>query len=199
MPVFVSTVKSGNKQSPYLMKIQHLPVFILLAALLLGAGCTGPSPANSGIGNGTALPSVNATNKPAETFTFEHLIGNAETNLSMGDSCYFETHTPIEFLNDLLMHPDLPVMVLDVPEGWITREDAGLLMQEIYSDEPAAPVVSAISSYWPFNQTSTVGNEALFLLEGYRTGKYPPDLCSLYYFKPNRTGMEIWWNDTGNG
>jgi hypothetical protein len=65
------------------------------------------------------------------------------------------------------------------------------------SDEPAAPVVSPISSYWPFNQTSTVGNEALFLLEGYRTGKYPPAFCSLYFFQPNRTGIRSWWNTYG--
>jgi hypothetical protein len=183
------------------MKIQFLTVVIVLAALLLGAGCTGSSPPDSGIGNGTALPSptATATNMPADTCTFEHLIGNAETHLSTGDSCYFETHTPIEFLEDLRMHPYQPVMVLDVPEGWITLEHAGLLMQEIDSEEPAAPVVSPISSYWPCNQTSTVGNEALFLLEGYRKGTYPPDLCSLYYFKPNRTEMETWWNTTGNG
>ncbi len=133
----------------------------------------------------------------ADTCTFEYLIGRSDTHLTTGDSCYFETHTPIEFLNDLRMHPDEPVMVLDVPEGWITREDAGLLRQEIDSGEPAAPVVSPVSSYWPYNQTSTVGNEALFLLEGYRTGRYPPDLCSVYYFNPNSTGMELWWNTTG--
>lgn len=180
------------------MKIQFLPVFIALAALLLSAWCITPSPPNSGIGDGTTLPSVTSANISADTCTFEHLIGKSETHLTTGDSCYFETHTPIEFLNDLRMHPYEPVMVIDVPEGWITPEDAGLLIQEIDSEEPAAPVVSPISSYWPGNQTSTVGNEALFLLEGYRAGRYPPNLCSLYYFKPNRTEMETWWNTTGN-
>jgi hypothetical protein len=97
-------------------------------------------------------------------------------------------------LNDLRMHPHQPVSVLDVPDGWITLHDAELLMQEIDSPEPAAPVVSPISSYFPFNQSSTVGNEALFLLEGYRNGKYPPALCSLYYFKPNRSEVRFWWN-----
>jgi hypothetical protein len=88
-------------------------------------------------------------------------------------------------------------MVLDVPEGWITFHDAELLMQEIDSTEPAAPVVSPISSYWPSNQTSTVGNEALFLLEGYRTGRYPPALCSVHYFKTNSTVARVWWNSSG--
>jgi hypothetical protein len=181
------------------MKILPFLSFILLAALLLASGCTGPSHAMPGTGNGTVFPSGTSTGTSADACTFENLIGNTEVHLSMGDSCYFRTHTPIEFLNDLRMHPNTPVMVMDVPEGWITRDDAELLMQEIDSCEPAAPVVSPISSYWPFNQTSTVGNEALFLLEGYRTGKYPPALCSLNYFKPNTTEMRLWWNTTGRG
>jgi hypothetical protein len=114
------------------------------------------------------------------------------------DSCYFRTHTPVEFLGDLRDHPGQPVMVLRAPDGWITLEQAGLLMQEIGSGEPAAPVVSPLSSYWPFNQTSTAGNEALFLLEGYRAGRYPPALCSLYYFQPDRTVMREWWELYGS-
>ena len=209
------------------MKIQFLPVVLVLAAVLamvLCAGCIGPSSPEPGVGNETELtssplpsatppstdfpsgteppltppPSGNGPSQSADTCSFEHLIGRTDTHLSGGDVCYFETHTPIEFLDDRRTHPDEPVMVMDVPEGWITHEDTGHLMQEIGSGEPAAPVVSPLSSYWPDNQTSTVGNEALFLLEGYRTGRYPPDLCSLYYFKADRTEMEMWWNTTGN-
>ena len=142
-------------------------------------------------------PVRTATSPATDTCSFDRLVGNTDVHLSRGDSCYFSTHTPMDFLNDLRMHPDQPVMVLDVPDDWITLHDVALLMQEIDSPEPAAPVVSPISSYWPFNQTSTVGNEALFLIEGYRTGKYPPALCSLYYFKPDRTGVRSWWNSSG--
>ena len=110
----------------------------------------------------------------------------------------FVNQTPVDLLNDLRMHPEQPVMVLDVPDGWITLKDAGLLIQEIDSTEPAAPVVSPISSYRPSNQTSTVGNEALFLLEGYRTGTYPPALCSLTYFRPDKTEVRSWWETYGS-
>lgn len=189
---------SGHRKLPSWLEIPILPVVILLAALLLSAGCTGSSPSMPETGNEAAFPSETPTGTSADSCSFDHLVGNAEVHLSGGESCYFGTHTPIEFLGDLRMHPDQPVMVLEVPLGWITRDDAELLMQEIDSEEPAAPVVSPISSYWPFNQTSTVGNEALFLLEGYRTGRYPPTLCSLYYFKPNRTEIRIWWNATGS-
>lgn len=190
---------SEHTQSSSLMKILPIPIFVLLAAFMLSAGCTGPSPAVPETGDGAAFPSGTIAGTSADSCSFDHLVGNAEVHLSEGDSCYFGTHTPIEFLNDLRMHPHQPVMVLEVPSGWITRDDAELLMHVIDSEEPAAPVVSPVSSYWPFNQTSTVGNEALFLIEGYRAGKYPPDLCSLYYFKPNRTEVRSWWNTTSSG
>ena len=188
---------SDTRQSPDSVMTRILPTLVLLAAVLLCAGCTESSPSPPDTVPGTAVPSGTATGPAADTCTFDRLVGNADVHLSRGDSCYFSTHTPIDFLNDLRMHPDQPVMVLDVPDDWITLHDVALLMQEIDSPEPAAPVVSPISSYWPFNQTSTVGNEALFLIEGYRTGKYPPALCSLYYFKPDRTGVRSWWNSSG--
>ena len=90
------------------------------------------------------------------------------------DSCYFGTHTPMEYLSDLRLHPRQAVLVPGAPDDWITLRDAKQLMQLIDSADPAAPVVSPISLYWPSNETSTVGNEALFLIEGYRAGHYPP-------------------------
>ena len=184
---------SNIRRVPHRVMMQILPTLVVLAAVLLSAGCIGSSPSSPDTVPGTAVPSGPA----ADTCTYDHLIGDAGVHLSNGDSCYFNTHRPIDFLNDLSMHPDQPVMVLDVPDDWITLHDVDLLMQEIDSTEPAAPVVSPISSYWPFNQTSTVGNEALFLIEGYRTGKYPPALCSLYYFKPDRTEVRTWWEARG--
>jgi hypothetical protein len=164
----------------------------MLALVLVSAGCT-DSP-------GTWYDDTVPTAGPAGTdnaCTFERLVGNFDEHVEPGDSCYFQFHTPVEFLNDLHTHSDTQVMILDVPDDWITNEDVQLLMQLIDSPDPAAPVVSPLSSYWPFGQTSTVGNEALFLIEGYRTGEYPPDLCSLYYFHPNRTEVRSWWEKYG--
>jgi len=174
-----------------------IQILLLLIGVLLSAGCTGSPPTSPNFGPWTAVTSNTTTGPSADTCSFDHLIGNTETPTLKGDSCYFKTHTPVDFLNDLRMHPQQPVIVFDAPNGWITLHDAELLMQEIDSDETAAPVVSPISSYLPFNQTSTVGNEALFLLEGFRNGKYPPALCSLYYFKPNLTEMKSWWKMYG--
>ena len=121
----------------------------------------------------------------------------SESRLPGMDSGYFTNHTPIEYLDELRAHPGKPVMVLPASDGWITLRDAEQLMQLIDSEEPAAPVVSPLSSYLPINETSTVGNEAMFLLEGYRIGHYPPALSSVYYFMSNRTEMRAWWDADG--
>ncbi len=186
-----------NHHSSHPMKIRISTILILFVAVLLSTGCTDSSSRTALANQVTFAPSPDLTDPGSDTCTIEHLVGNADLRFAREVSCYFRTHTPIDFLNDLRLHPHHPVMVIDVPDGWITPQDAELLVQVIDSDEPAAPVVSPISSYRPFNQTSTVGNEALFLLEGYRTGKYPPSLCSLHYFTPNRTEMRSWWESYG--
>lgn len=174
-----------------------LPAFVILTGVLLSAGCTGSSSGPPVTVTGTAVQNSTPEGIAADNCSFGFLTGHPDVHLSRGDSFYFRTHTPMEYLNDLRMNPHAQVMVVDVPDDWITLHDAELLMQEIDSKDPAAPVVSPVSSYWPFNQTSTVGNEALFLLEGYRTGKYPPALCSLNYFRPDRAEMRAWWDTYG--
>ncbi|HNQ29670.1 MAG TPA: hypothetical protein PKM87_06080 [Methanolinea sp.] len=170
-----------------------LPGILILAFLLSAAGCSNIP------GGGAASHNfwANITGQSGDACSFDRLTGQTDVHLTQGDSCYFTTHTPIEYLDDLRMHPRSHVLVIDVPRDWITPADVEHLMQEIDSTEPAAPVVSPLSSYRPFNQTSTVGNEALYLIEGYRAGKYPPALCSLHYFHPDKDEVRSWWEAYG--
>ncbi|MFA5348404.1 MAG: hypothetical protein WC294_09720 [Methanoregula sp.] len=169
----------------------------ILVVALLSAGCTALFPAMQNTGPGTAVLPAHATRPVPDNCTFDREMEGPDVRQPGLDSCYFGTHSPMEYLNDLRMHPDRAVLVPGVPYGWITLHDAELLMQVIDSAEPAAPVISPLSSYWPANQTSTVGNEALFLLEGYRAGRYPPGLCSLNYFRPERAEVRTWWDTYG--
>jgi hypothetical protein len=186
-----------KKYPPMTLITGILAALVILVGILLVAGCTGTHPGTPDTGTTTAVPQGTSGILAAEDCSFDLLTGNPDSHLARGDSCYFRNHTPIEYLNDLRMHPQNMVVVIDVPDDWITLHDAELLMQEIDSVEPAAPVVSPVSSYRPFNQSSTVGNEALFLLEGYRAAKYPPALCSLHYFRPDRKEMRTWWDTYG--
>src|SRR4030042_2075359 len=152
----------------------------ILVATLISAGCTALFPAMQNTLPGTGVLPGNETRPVPENCTFDREIESLEIRQPGLDSCYFGTHSPVEYLNELRRHPDQVVLVLDVPDGWITPRDAELLILVIDSQEPAAPVVSPLSSYWPVDQTSTIGNDALFLIEGYRGGHYPPGLCSLH-------------------
>lgn len=100
---------------------------------------------------------------------------------------------PLAFLDTLKKHPVSICEVVGAPEDWIKEEHIPQLMQLIDSREPAAPVFSAFSSFIP-EEPSTVGNEAMFLVEGFRSGYYPTALSSLYYFNGNPDEFRKWWS-----
>lgn len=161
---------------------------IVLAAIGLAISQTGPHPSEN-------YGSRYSEESPLGMIPGSDSPGNRA--FLMPDDEYFSTHTPLEFLADLAKNPDQPVTILSVPEGWITHSDAEKLILLANVNAPAAPVVSALSSFYPFQESSTVGNEALYLLEGYHIGKYPPTLCSIGSFPVNRTGTLAWWEDYG--
>ena len=105
---------------------------------------------------------------------------------------------PIAFLEMLTRRPNAPCWLSQAPEGWIKKEHVEYLLRQINSPEPAAPVVSLFSSYDPREETSTVGNEAMFLIEGFRKQRYPPGLCSVYHFKGDPDEFRKWWQEQKN-
>ncbi len=120
----------------------------------------------------------------------------AETASTLPAEIDWEHTNPIAFLDLLVEHPGAAYSVTTTPPAdWISADDVEALMQRIESEEPAALVCSALSSYLPLGETSTEGREALFLIEGLREGNYPPRLCSLHYFEPNLEEYRAWWKD----
>lgn len=103
--------------------------------------------------------------------------------------------SPLEFLS-ILKYQEGSVLFLHYsdhpPEGWIKEEHVKELMRFVDSNEPAAPVLSKKGIKLPI-YTSSVGNEAMYLIEGYRSKEYPPRLCSVYYFEPDREEYKSWW------
>ena len=57
---------------------------------------------------------------------------------------------------------------------------------------PATPVVDARSPIMP--PTSTVADEAAFMIDGYRTGMYPPGLSARQLTNEKRNEITAWWN-----
>ena len=118
----------------------------ILVAVSMSAGCTALFPAMQNTMPGTGVLPGNEMRPVPENCTFDREMESLEIRQPGLDSCYFGTHSPMEYINDLRLHPDRPVLILGVPDGWITPRDAELLMQVIDSTDPAAPAVSPISS-----------------------------------------------------
>ena len=107
--------------------------------------------------------------------------------------------SPVEFLRNLKDKKKGVVTIYNYPpKDWITEVDVSKLMQWIDSNDSSAIVVSIFSSYFPKEEKSTVGNEAMFLIEGFKKGKYPSALCSVHYFKGDPNEYRNWWKQYKN-
>ena len=85
----------------------------------------------------------------------------------------YEKVNPLEFLHNLEKSTGIVTLTGFAPDGWIKPEHISELIKLVDSKKPCAAVVSAFSSFLPAGG-STLGNEAMFLIEGYKCGKYPP-------------------------
>lgn len=105
----------------------------------------------------------------------------------------FSRQSPMEFLEYLRdeVGPDRCYFFSGPKEDWIHREHLPGLMKVLDSQEPCAGVAMYASSSLAVR--STVGNEAAFLIEGYRLNRYPPDLHSGRLAADVRESIRRWW------
>ena len=159
------------------MKSRNLITTLLLAAL---AGCSKPeSPANTPVptpGRTSAVPILPPASSPPS-----------------GGLVDWEKTRPSDLIESLKQSPDSARTIWAVPKNWIQEKDLPGLIALLDSAEPCAPTVAAESSALPPIKRSTVGQEAAFLIEGFRRGRYPPDLDSSR-FHPDKADIRKWWN-----
>jgi hypothetical protein len=87
-------------------------------------------------------------------------------------------HSPLELLAFLqARNHDRELTVPEAPKNWIKSSDVEALRALTKSTQPCAGVGSIWSSRGD-DTPSTIGTEAAFLIRGYETGRYPPDLNS---------------------
>jgi hypothetical protein len=100
--------------------------------------------------------------------------------------------TPVDFLNFLRESETTDECIFRAPiKNWILKKDLPGLLSLIDSQEPCASVALMNSSSWN-TQGSTVGQEALFMIEGYRKGEYPPALNSGGYSEADKKELVEW-------
>ena len=116
------------------------------------------------------------------------LSGGAD--LKCPEAFDFQHGDPLAFLTFLRTAPS-PFSVFGLHKGWLRPSDVAPLLALARSKEPCAFVVMSIASYIPPGR-STVGQEALFLLDGIRHGQYPPTLHSHAYDRKSRTELLRW-------
>ena len=102
----------------------------------------------------------------------------------------FQRHGPVAFLT-FLRTATTPFSVTGLHKGWLRPSDVPALLDLVSSVEPCAMVVMGSASYVPLER-STVGQEAIFLLDGLRTGTFPPTLHSHAYAPKSRDEILRW-------
>jgi hypothetical protein len=112
------------------------------------------------------------------------------------DSFAWQEKGPLEFLEFLKeLHDEskaaLGYVVRCEHRGWVTEADLPGLMALLDSIDECVGVVSPLSSWLP-SEPSTVGREALFLVDGYRKGVYPPGLASQRH-GASAEEVRAWW------
>ena len=136
-----------------------------------------------------------ATSTPT-TGDRSHTVHDSSPDASrFGDDFEWQRLGPLEFLSLLRSMVDHPAPIYTVRgfhAGWLQARDLSALLHLVNSDEPCSFVVSAFSSHLPTAKASTVGQEALFLLDGLRKGRYPPALHSEGYAAEHRDEILAW-------
>lgn len=144
-------------------------------ALVLGSGTGGAiTIGNPGVGGGGVATNV------------------ARANISAGqlDGDRMEGWKPVDFLRELKSQPYW-ISFKSAATQWITPRDLPDLLEAVQSREPCAFVTSVYSSYLPPGR-STVGDEAVFMIEGYMKGFYPPQLYSGPYTENVKQAYITW-------
>lgn len=112
-----------------------------------------------------------------------------------GDTFRWRAEGPLDFLALLKSRAKSGARyytVYGTHVGWLQESDLPGLISLVDSREPCSHVVMAMSSYAPTTR-SFVGQEALFLIEGYRQGRYPPTLGSRGFYKAKKQEILEWW------
>lgn len=101
--------------------------------------------------------------------------------------------TPLEFLESICADGEGPrrVTIKTPVRGWILESDIPALIRVLDSPIRCRSVVRLESSY--LTGWSKMGDEAAFLIEGFRNGFYPSELHSRTFSRAEVSEIKAWW------
>lgn len=121
----------------------------------------------AGIGVGCAARGSAKRLDGDRALTFDGLQGYAD----------IQKWRPLEFLMFLRDHPELAEVRVQRESRWVKDDEVDALVEKLESRQPCPCVSWFFSSFYFVDepkQRSFIGREALFMLQGYRHGAYPP-------------------------
>jgi hypothetical protein len=91
----------------------------------------------------------------------------------------------------------LTISGMQTPENWLTKSDVDSLVTLINSTDSAKCIMLVISSYYPLNESSTIGGQILSIIKAYKDKKkYPTFLTSCAKTDQKQIAeIENWWNE----
>ena len=176
-PYFVTTYSRGKNALIKVLGVVRICSFYLLPVTIYSA-------------------SVNAELRQHEVEYFSiNLPG--EMAKEQGDVFDWQNEGPLAFIEFLKQYKKASnearaYTVYGFHRGWLTEDDMPRLIDLLDSEKNCAAVNSIFSSALP-QQSSTIGREAAFLIEGFRSGKYPPTMDSVRYFEFDADSILQWW------
>lgn len=107
-----------------------------------------------------------------------------------------ELDSPAAFLTHLVAVGDRRFYTFDTPKScWVERSDVPYLISRLDSTRPSAAVVLSAESNLRLD--STEADEAAFLIQGFRQGRYPPALRSEQISEIDKVEIRNWWATGG--
>ncbi|MDQ1832102.1 hypothetical protein [Massilia scottii] len=106
----------------------------------------------------------------------------------------FSRESPTDFLIFLQKNKNQKIYFIREPVvNWLNDEHIPALIDLLDSQEECMSVALRASSM--IQMGSTVGNEAAFLITGYRAGKFPANLSSRTLSEEDKNEIRAWWRE----
>ena len=112
-----------------------------------------------------------------------------EESKTYGDTFSWQELGPVDFLNYLKTQSSI-YYINGRHFKWIHESDIPKLAMLLDSTEPCAPIVMTICSVrFPESTRSTIGDQAMCLIDGYKEGYYPASITSIFHSDTYRNKM----------
>ena len=123
------------------------------------------------------------------------LLGSSGCVTAPVDAHQHYEMSPIEFLEYLKSYDNRlhTYIVAEQSKNWVREQDIPGLLLLLDSNQPCAGVMHEPSGSVPGR--STVGDQAAYLIEGFKSRLYPPSLYSKPYTATQKADLRRWWTN----